>query len=125
MNKSEFVEEIKGMSLKQQVNLVLKDAGTDTQRGLFHSEGFNGWYDGSKDAGAILDTLGIKHEYEDSYGGEGRGEEYWSVYSFTKDSETVYVQFDGSYTSYDGSEYDDYYFVNPKQVMVTEYEKID
>jgi hypothetical protein len=125
MSKSEFVEEIKGLSLKRQVNLILKDAGRDTQNGLFNSEGFGEYWDGSEDAEAILDTLGIKHEYEDSYGGEGRGEEYWSVYSFTKDSETVYVKFDGSYASYNGSEYDDYYFVNPKQVMVTQYEKID
>jgi hypothetical protein len=125
MSRSEFVEEIKGLSLKRQVNLILKDAGRDTQNGLFNSEGFGGYWDGSEDAEAILDTLGIKHEYEDSFGGEGHGEEYWSVYSFTKGSETVYVKFDGSYASYNGSEYDDYYFVEPKQVMVTRYEKID
>ena len=124
MSRSEFVEEIKGLSLKQQVNLILKDSGRDTQRDLFNSEGFDGYYEGSEDAEAILDTLGVKHKYEDSYGGEGQGEEYWSVYSFTRDSETVFVKFDGSYASYNGSEYDDYYFVEPKQMMVTVYEKI-
>jgi hypothetical protein len=69
--------------------------------------------------------LGLEVKYENSYGGEGQDEEYWSVYSFTNGSETVFVKFDGSYYSYNGSEYDDYYFVEPKQVMVTRYEKID
>jgi hypothetical protein len=67
---------------------------------------------------------GISWKFEDGYGGEGKGEEYWSVYSFTKNEETVYIKFDGYYQSYSGSEYDDFYQVEPKHVMVTRYQKV-
>ena len=60
----------------------------------------------------------------DSYGGEGQGETYYSVWKFvSKDGEVAFVQFDGSYQSYSGSEFDDYFFVEPKQVEVTQYVK--
>jgi hypothetical protein len=68
--------------------------------------------------------LGLEVQYVDSFGGEGECEDYWSVYSFTKNGETVYVKFDGSYASYDGSEYDEWFFVEPKRVMVTQFHRI-
>jgi hypothetical protein len=68
--------------------------------------------------------LGLEVHYVDSFGGEGEGEDYWSVYSFTKNGETVYVKFDGSYASYVGSEYDEWFFVEPEQVMVTQFHRI-
>lgn len=61
--------------------------------------------------------------HEDNHGGEGEGDDYWSVYSFTKGTEKVYVQFDGWYASYNGSEYNEWFFVVPKEVMVTQYFK--
>ena len=51
-------------------------------------------------------------------------EAYYSVWKFvSKDGEVAFVQFDGSYQSYSGSEFDDYFFVEPKQVEVTQYVK--
>ena len=60
-----------------------------------------------------------------SHGGEGEGEDYWSVYKFMDNTtkETVYVKFDGWYQSYNGSEFDEWYFVVPKEVLVTVYNK--
>lgn len=63
-------------------------------------------------------------ECVDSYGGESQGEEYYSTWKFvSKEDEVAYVKFDGSYLSYSGSEFDDYFFVEPKQVEVTQYVK--
>ena len=60
----------------------------------------------------------------DSYGGEGCGEVYYSVYKFeNKDSEVAYVKFEGSYYSYDGATFDSWFFVNPVEVMVTQYHR--
>lgn len=60
---------------------------------------------------------------EDSYGGEGQGEQYWAVYSITKTSgERVYVRFDGFYESYNGHEWHSgFEVVTPKEVMKTEW----
>lgn len=64
-------------------------------------------------------------ECVEHYGGEGQGETYYSVWKFvSKDDEVAFVQFDGSYQSYCGSEFDDYFFVKPKQVEVTQYVKV-
>lgn len=51
------------------------------------------------------------------------GDEYWSVYSFTDGKETVYIKFDGWYQSYNGSEFTEWFFVEPKQKTVTIFEK--
>jgi len=72
---------------------------------------------------ALLEAKQIKVTNVDSYGGEGEGEDYWSVYKFYRDEEAVYVKFDGSYQSYDGSTYDSWFFVVPKAVKVTQYFK--
>lgn len=72
-----------------------------------------------------LQNKGVKFNYEADYGGEGMGEEYWSVYSFTnKEGEKVYVKFDGWYQSYNGSEFTEWFFVEPKQVTVTKFTRI-
>ena len=56
-------------------------------------------------------------------GGEGQGEDYWTVYKFTDGTGEVFVQFDGYYMSYDGSTFNEFFFVTPKEVMVTQYFK--
>ena len=60
----------------------------------------------------------IEHE-----GGEGEGEKYHIVWYF-KDHD-LYIRLDGYYTSYNGTDFDDYEFyeVRPKQVTITVYEK--
>jgi hypothetical protein len=57
------------------------------------------------------------------YGGEGMGDNYYSVYSFTKDNETVYVKFQGWYESYVGAGFSEWFFVEPKEKTITVYEQ--
>lgn len=61
----------------------------------------------------------------DSYGGEGMGDDYWKVYCFTDGEGTVHVKFDGYYQSYNGAEYNEWFFVEPKEVTVTRYSKVE
>ena len=58
----------------------------------------------------------------DSYGGEGMGEDYWVVWYFP--TADIYVKFHGWYQSYQGSEYEGMYLVEPREVLVTQYFKI-
>lgn len=68
---------------------------------------------------------GIEWTSEDSYGGEGQGDDYWNVIKFISGNTTVYVKFDGWYQSYNGCEYTEWYFVEPKEVTVTRYFKVE
>ena len=81
---------------------------------------------GSEEEKFLIDAadMGVSFVYADSQGGEGQGDEYWSVYKFTKNSESVFVKFDGSYSSYDGSYYEDWYFVESKMVEVCRFFRI-
>lgn len=71
-----------------------------------------------------LQKQGIVYKHEDNHGGEGEGEDYWSVYSFTKGGETVYIQFQGWYASYNGSDFTEWFFVEPQEVKVIRYSKV-
>lgn len=66
---------------------------------------------------------GIVIEDMQSFGGEGKGDAYYTIYKFTKEStgEEEYVKFDGWYTSYQGASYSRYFFVQPSQRLVTFY----
>ena len=84
------------------------------------------WLDGDElEALSNLRTNGLSWlKVQSQGGGEGDGEECWTVYKFKHnqlDGE-VFVKFDGSYQSYDGSTYDDFYIVTPVERMVTFYE---
>jgi hypothetical protein len=68
-----------------------------------------------------LARAGIDYKQVDHYGGEGQGEEYWTVWQFSRDGETVLVKFEGWYASYHGADFTEWKFVEPKQVMVTQY----
>lgn len=70
----------------------------------------------------VFDNQLITVKQVDSYGGEDMGSDYWSVYSFTKDNEEIFVKFYGWYASHVGSEYRGYSFVKPKQKTITVYE---
>jgi hypothetical protein len=59
---------------------------------------------------------------EAAHGGEGEGEEYWTVYSFTRGLEVVFIKLDGYYLSYDGCTYEQFYEVYAKEKSVTVYE---
>lgn len=107
----------------------LLNSSRDAQREFFNSQVFN-VEPHEYDQGEILEFKkelqenSIELKYEDNKGGEGQGENYWSVYSFTKGEEKLYVKFYGSYYSYDGSDYDAWFFVEPKQVIVTEFFRV-
>lgn len=58
----------------------------------------------------------------DDYGGEGQGDDYYTVFGFTKGDETVYVKFEGYYASHYGSEYQSWSFVKPVKKTITVYE---
>lgn len=113
------------MSLKGKMSELFIQASSNVRNSFFQSE-----VDESRkylDEEVVeflqeLDSEGIKSEYVDNFGGEGQGDEYWSVYKFSKDDEIVHIKFNGWYQSYNGSEFDSIKFVEPKQVMVTKYE---
>lgn len=101
-------------NLKNLVKQIL-DENTSVQTELFYSRPSSEFED------LIKYTNGITLEYQDSFGGEGQGDQYWSVYKFTKNDKSVYVKFYGWYASYVGSEYMDYSFVEPAQKTITVY----
>ena len=73
---------------------------------------------------ADLNNKDIEHKYLDSFGGEGMGDDYWSIFSFTKGKDEVLVKFNGYYQSYNGAEFSEWHFVEAKQKMVTVYSKV-
>jgi hypothetical protein len=70
-----------------------------------------------------LKKIGIKFKLVDNYGGEGKGDSFWSTYKFTREEETCYIKFDGSYASYDGAHLHEYFEVEPQEVTVIQYKK--
>ena len=116
-------------TLKSIVEEILKNAEDDTINSCFFQvegiEPYDGefyykWQDGTYNQ---LIQAGITAELADCYGGEGQGDKYWSVYKFSKGNEAVYVQFDGWYASYNGSEFNEWFFVEPKQVQVVQFSR--
>jgi len=113
-------------TLKETVQVLLDTAGSDVLKSFFQSDTpeINKWTnEGSEEESFVNTTKGLNIEYThvDNHGGEGEGEDYWSVYQFTHGTETVYVKFSGSYQSYDGSDYDEWFFVVPKTVEVVQF----
>jgi hypothetical protein len=102
---------------------------SDLQNAMFKSdypkEGYE--YNGEFENAVLAKAkeLGLDVAFCDNHGGEGEGDSYWSVYSFTDGDNVVYVQFDGWYASYNGSTYDEWFFVEPKEVLVTQYFKVE
>jgi hypothetical protein len=119
-----------GKDIKSEVTELLKSADYAIIKQFFWSEIKDYLSDKDKDGAMelseVIETSRITFEHCDNYGGEGQGDEYWSVYKFSNKSrgEFCHIKFDGYYTSYGGSEYDDWFFVEPKQVTVTQYVKV-
>ena len=112
-------------NLKEFVENLLRDEayGDLIRDSLFHSE-YNvepSEYDSDeeKEFRAALTDSGVVCQHEDNYGGEGHGDDYWSVYSFARGDEKIYVQFNGWYASYNGAEFTEWYFVEPKEKVIT------
>lgn len=68
----------------------------------------------------LLD-LGITSVIEAHHGGEGQGDQYWTVYKFQKDQEVSYFKFYGWYASYHGAEFTNLCEVYPKVVTTVNY----
>ena len=114
------------MSLKEKVKEFLNEADNDIIQEFFHSEiSDNITWDSEEvaDFRKKLSDASIRFEHVDNYGGEEQGRDYWSIYAFHDEAHVVYVKFDGWYASYHGSEYDEWYFVEPRQVQVTQFER--
>lgn len=58
----------------------------------------------------------------DQHGGEGEGQEYWTVVEFQCEGAEQMVKFEGIYQSHYGVDYTGWQFVKPVQVMVTKYQ---
>ena len=66
---------------------------------------------------------------EESYGGEGQGDDYWFVLSITESAilgedlkDSIYIRFNGWYSSYNGTEWDGgFSIVYPKPVEKIEW----
>ena len=77
------------------------------------------------DADALHLALG-EMQTVDEYGGEGQGDDWWSILYF-KDHD-VYIRIDGYYSSMDGTQFDGWDTavseVRPAQKTITVYESI-
>lgn len=63
-------------------------------------------------------------KFIESFGEDGEGNQYWHILEIRHKNDTsLLVKLDGYYTSYIGSEYSEWFFVKPIQVMVTQYVK--
>lgn len=101
------------MSLKDEVAEILQE-NIDLQQSLFEE------YIAEENQD-MLNSKGIKLTQVQQHGGEGEGDQYWTVYEFEKDNELVYVKFEGWYASHYGADYTGFEFVKPKQKVVTVY----
>ena len=54
---------------------------------------------------------------------EDQGSDYWSVYSFSDGMQVVFIQFQGWYSCYEGSTYEEFYEVQPVEKTITVFEK--
>lgn len=114
-------------TLKQKVQALLKEADSGVIENFFDSHMNDKYADKrwpDEDHDNFLNSakeVNVKFEHMDEHGGEEQGEDYWSVYKFTDGTDEVFVKFSGYYQSYDGSTFDSWFFVQPHEVMVTQY----
>jgi len=63
-----------------------------------------------------------KIEMIEHFGGEGKGDDYYTVYYF--EDHDIYISFDGWYASHHGSEYNDMSEVRPKKVETIKWKAV-
>lgn len=113
------------MQFKDKLKSILDDSDSEVINDLFNSGINDNIKQGSEEITKFrkqLKEADITFEHEVQYGGEDMGSNYYSIYSFVKDVETIYVKFDGWYASHCGSDFDKWFFVEPKQKTVTVFE---
>jgi hypothetical protein len=71
-----------------------------------------------------LKALGFEFFEEDHHGGEGQGDQYWSVIKITRNEEVAFIRFYGWYASFAGAEmsHSADEFTEVKKVPVESYE---
>ncbi len=113
------------------VKSFLEDLSSHTLQEIMFSEGINS---SDLDINCESDILESMKKYNLSSfqnekkvgGGEGDGETRYTIQSFSREGEKdVFIKFDGHYQSYHGSEYQEYFQVFPRQVLVTEYHRTE
>ena len=75
---------------------------------FFHGEANDAYdessyWDGVAEFNEILQSHGINFEQKERFGGEGQGDDYYSVYHFFTKTDECYIEFSGWYQSYNGA----------------------
>lgn len=112
-------------TIKEIFGKIKGDPYTDSQSEFFRELEDLLTYD-TKTFQEIAKDYGTFEVVED-YGGEGQGEEYYTVFSFTDlKGEKDYFRFEGYWESWDGVYYDDTELekVVPKEVTVIKWEAV-
>lgn len=76
-------------------------------------------YEGYKKKGSILD---YQYRCVENVGGYEKGPVFYKVIEFRHDQKVFYIKFYGWYDSYEGSTFNGYKLVEPKQKIITVYE---
>lgn len=103
--------------IQEAIEVLFPDGFSERHIGGMHPDDSD-----NTDDGALKD--GYLWCLEDEWGGEGDGAEMSVVYKITRlsDNQAGFIQFDGVYSSWDSSEWDDdYTVVEPREVMKTRY----
>lgn len=62
---------------------------------------------------------------ETNFGGEGQGDTFYSIYKFTmNDGLEYFIKFSGWYASYNGAEFEEWFFVEPYEKTIIDYKKV-
>lgn len=112
--------------LQQTVKGFLDEIGDSVITRTFFNDDFDvniSTYDAEDEIAAktTFADLNLKTDCVEQHGGEGEGEDYYTVYYFANDTDIIYVKFQGWYQSYNGSEFTKWFFVVPKQITQTIY----
>ena len=101
--------------VKTFVNEIAETESVSSAAGAFQN---NSWRSGPHDLNGVSYSR-VRCEG----GGEGEGETVDWVYQVVIEGQEFFVNFNGSYYSYDGIYWDNdaVYFVEPKEVLVTQY----
>ena len=106
------------MKLYDEVLKIIEDSDDFEEKDFFYEE----IGDTDEDQEPEFSSKDIKVTMEEREGGyEGSGEVRFTVYSFERGDERVYIQFDGWYASHYGSEYESCFQVTPEEVTVIQW----
>ena len=111
------------MQASEFVKVLENCKNCDQWEEIVHDYEFESYGDEGDDLISELKNQGYTLAYEDHYGGEGQGDNYWNVFSVEHNGQKTYFRLDGWYASYDGSHFDDYFgFYEVDKVPVQTFE---